>query len=198
MANDDSILSRLRPVCRLAPGQDSRSCPSGTAGENNGAPDLGDLMATPAGRAVYFEAVAARYDAEKRGRSVQDALAAFYAVIKPALAKLARQWAAEDDDEDDLDDEDEAEENSMKKSDCGCGGHADESDYDITGNLTPAAQRRRARAELGTPSRFRDDARKPADPRQGASSSTDEREAAARMREAAASQFGQPSIHRRK
>lgn len=195
MANDDSILSRLRPVCRLTADQDSRNCPAGSAGDNGGAPDLGDLVASPGGRAIYQRALAARYDAEKRGASVEDAVAAFRSVVDPAIAKLARQWAAEDEDDDDL--KDEVEENSMKKTDCGCGGHADEADYDSTGNLTPAAQRRRAREQLGQPSRFRDGA-KPTDPRSDASTSTDEEAARARMREAAAAQFGQPSNYRRK
>lgn len=194
MGDDLSMLGRLRPACRLASGQDSRSCPSGSAGDNGGAPDLGDLIASPGGRDIYQCALAARYDAEKRGASVDQAVAAFRRVVDPAIADLARRWNAETDD----DDLEEVEENDdMSKHDCECGGRADDNDYDISGNLTPAAQRRRARAELGTPSRLRNVA-KPVDPRSDASSSTDEEAARARMREAAAAQLGTPSIYRRK
>ncbi len=69
----------------------------------------------------------------------------------------------------------------------------DDDDYSIDGNIRQHAAARRARELLGQPSRYKDGG-KPADPRSDASSSTDENAARARMREAAAAQFGQPSI----
>ena len=95
---DTASPSALRPACKLAAGEDSRSCPIGSAGENlDGKPTLGDLVATPEGREIYGRALGARYDLEARTGKVgsPEALAAFHAVIDPALRDLGRKWANE-------------------------------------------------------------------------------------------------------
>lgn len=132
-ADDTDPRSRLAPPCRLAPGEDSRSCPIGSAGSNDGRLDLGDLLNTDDGRAIYLRAVAARYDAEQRGASVEDALAAYYKILDPAIDEMNERATR-------------AEDTMATKKDCGCrGDHADGEHNDET--RAAEAMRKRSIAE---------------------------------------------------
>lgn len=92
-------------------------------------------------------------------------------------------------DEDDVDDDDDEDVDDVVHED----------DYDLMGNPTAAARRRRDCAMLTEPSRYRDTANRVETRRADrAPVSTDENQAREQMRRNAASEFGAPSIFRRK
>jgi hypothetical protein len=74
--------------------------------------------------------------------------------------------------------------------------HYDDEDYDISGNPKPGVAARRAREQLGRPSRHRGGTTNHTD-RAPAPASTDESAAKARMNANAQAQLGQPSLHRK-
>jgi hypothetical protein len=141
------LMTKLRQVCRLAPGQTSRDCPEGTAGSVDGRLDEGDLDPD-----VLVRGFQARYQwLERHPNDYAGARAAQLRVLAPHLDSLNR-----------------AAQTSRAKEDshvCNCqkpdhvdADHVDDG-YDLDGNPTPATARRAASAMFGQPSVFRDSAR---------------------------------------
>jgi hypothetical protein len=164
------LMSKLRQVCRLAPGQTSADCPQGTAGSTDGRLDEGDLPPE-----ILVRGFQARYQwLDRHPNDYAGARAAQLRVLAPHLDSLNRAAHAAS-----------AKEDSHV---CNCqkphhvdGARVDDDGYDLDGNPTPATARRAAAAMFGQPSVFRDGAHAPSAPARQ-DDDTDENAAARRMR----------------
>jgi hypothetical protein len=108
-----------------------------------------DLFKRPGGKVAYQRGLEARAAYEAAGASRDVCQAAYEAAIADALIDDDKQLDSDtDDDLDDAFDGVETEPDVPKK-DCACERHDD--DYDLDGNITVSAARRRAREMLATP-----------------------------------------------